>query len=262
MSQVYKSVATTSLPVRSQPPTITWGPRAAPILVVIPAALNIAVLYVNRNTYTGQLLSWSTSNRGAVQVVIQVISSILAFFWLYSIRTVISLWTRHRLSGSQIKLNTLRLWSALSLATPNWDLPWSKALVALGFFTFTLLPATLWAGALTPSLTEECQNVTIRSQYYTHQLFDQHQRSTSTRVVADKKQFLVQNTTLLSWEVFWYRSKLMGLSPPAPYVPTKQTYSLLFQARHQAPKHLIDATRNGICRIIPIWAVPTVSEAE
>lgn len=168
MSQLYKSVATTTAdqpPLRSQPRTITWWPKAAPILIVIPATLNIALVYVNKQTYSGQLLSWSINNRGTVQVVIQVISSVLSFFWLYSIRTVISQWTRYRLSGSLVKLNTLRVWSAISLATTNWDLPWSKALVALGFFTFTLLPATLWAGALTPSLTERMQNVRILSEY-------------------------------------------------------------------------------------------------
>lgn len=173
MSQVYKSVATTTADqapsqVRSQPHTITWWPKAAPILIVIPAALNIAVLCVHKNTYSGQLLSWSINNRGTLQVVIQVIYSILSFFWLYSIRTVISQWTRYRLSGFQVKLNTLRLWSAISSAATNWNLPWSKALIALGFFAFTLLPATLWAGALTPELTEKTQKVSIRSQYCIH----------------------------------------------------------------------------------------------
>lgn len=166
MSKFYKSVATTTAdhpPLRSQPRTITWWPKASPILIVIPTALSIALLYVNTHTYSGQLLSWSINNRGAVQVVIQVISSILSFFWLYSIRTVISQWTRYRLSGVPVKLNALRLWSAISLATTNWDLPWNQALVALGFFAFTLLPATLWAGALTPSLTERLQVVGILS---------------------------------------------------------------------------------------------------
>lgn len=180
MLQVYKSVATTTAdqapsPVRSQPRTITWWPKTAPILIVIPTAVNIAVLCVHSKTYSGQLLSWSINNRGTVQVVIQVLSSILSFFWLYPIRTVISQWTRYRLSGFQIKLNTLRLWSAISLATTNWDLPWNKALIALGFFAFTLLPATLWAGALTPALTEERQNVSIRSQCCIQELSDQPQ---------------------------------------------------------------------------------------
>lgn len=137
MSQIYKYVATTTADhpaLRSQPRTITWWPKAAPILVVVPSALSIALLYINKHTYSGQLLSWSINNRGAIQVVIQVISSILSFFWLYSIRTVISQWTRYRLSGSPMKLNTLRLWSAISLATTNWDLPWSKGFVALVFF--------------------------------------------------------------------------------------------------------------------------------
>lgn len=170
MSSVYKSVATTTpdqppLRVRSQPRTIAWWTKAAPILIIIPTALNIVVLYLNRNTYTGNILSWSTNNRGAVQVVIQVLSSVLSFFWLYSIRTVISQWTRYRLSGFPVKLNTLRLWSAISLAATNWDLPWGKALVALGFFAFTLLPATLWAGTLTPSLTEDFHDVSILGQY-------------------------------------------------------------------------------------------------
>lgn len=175
MSSVYKSVATTTadqppLRVRSQPRTIAWWTKAAPILIIIPTALNIAVLYLNRNTYTGNILSWSTNNRGAVQVVIQVLSSVLSFFWLYSIRTVISQWTRYRLSGFPVKLNTLRLWSAISLAATNWDLPWGKALVALGFFAFTLLPATLWAGTLTPSLTEDFHDVSILGQYPTQKV--------------------------------------------------------------------------------------------
>lgn len=169
MSQVYKSVSTTNAslaPFHPQPRTITWWSKASPTLILLPAALSVAMLSVNGHTYTGQLLRWSINNRGVVQVVIQLISSILSFFWLYSIREVISQWTRYRLSGPPVDLNRLRLWSAISLATTNWDLPWAKALVAMGFFTVTLLPATLWVGALTPSLTEQSREVSILGQYY------------------------------------------------------------------------------------------------
>jgi hypothetical protein len=131
-----------------------WS-RTVPFLIVIPVAvsLSIAILHVRHYKSSGILHRWSVHNRSLVQAVVHVLSSLLAILWVAPLCTSITHLTRQHLVRRNINLNTLRLWSAVTLARTDWNLPWISALVTLGFCFLTYLPATLWAGALSPALT-------------------------------------------------------------------------------------------------------------
>lgn len=131
--------------------------KLRPFCIFIPTGISLCVLVLHTRQYknSGKLYEWSTSSRTLVQVVVHILSSILAVFWTYSICNLISHWTRHRISNHSVNLNTLRLWSALRQGRTDWDLPWIFTLATLAFFTLTYIPATLWAGALTPSVSRK-----------------------------------------------------------------------------------------------------------
>jgi hypothetical protein len=133
----------------------SWRTRLLPFCIVIPTFVSLCVvsLHARRYTDTGKLYQWSTSNRALVQVVVHIVSSLLALLWTYSICTLMSQWTRHRMSHESVNVNTLRLWSALMQNRADWSLPRISVSATLAFLILGYVPATLWAGALTPAVT-------------------------------------------------------------------------------------------------------------
>lgn len=143
---------------------VRWWSKLIPFAMLIPTAVSLTVgalrmrHYKNSNT----LYLWSVHSRSLVQVIVHILSSILAILGAVPLCTSITHLTRRHLAQSEVKLDTLRLWSAMTLAKTDWNLPWTSALVTLGFCFLTYLPGTLWAGALSPSLTYQVlENISL-----------------------------------------------------------------------------------------------------
>ncbi|KAF2501294.1 hypothetical protein BU16DRAFT_555787 [Lophium mytilinum] len=139
---------------------IQWWTKLVPFYVIIPVAVSLAIeiLHIRLYKNTESLYRWSTYDRTSVQVIVHILSTILAILLVYPVCTVLSFWTRHRLSRRDVGLNRLRLWSAMVQGRLDWSLPWLPSLLALGFFALTYLPAAVWAGALTPVLTVKVEH--------------------------------------------------------------------------------------------------------
>jgi hypothetical protein len=134
----------------------SWWSKLVPYLIVVPTIISMVIGSLQVRKYAdsgGYLYEWSMTSRALVQVFVHVLSSILSILWVYPVCTVVSHWTRNRLAERHVNLNTVRLWSAFTQARTDWNLPWPFASLSLAFFTMTYVPATLWAGALTPSFT-------------------------------------------------------------------------------------------------------------
>jgi hypothetical protein len=129
--------------------------KLAPLCILFPTGVSLTILTLHLRHYKddGLLYRWSASNRVLVQVVIHILSSILGVLWTYPICTVISHWTRYRLSKRSVNLDTLRVWSAVTQARADWNLPWGYMIATLVFLATSYVPAALWAGALTPAFT-------------------------------------------------------------------------------------------------------------
>jgi hypothetical protein len=132
-----------------------WWSKLIPFAILIPTVVSLSVgaLHLRHYKNSSTLYVWSVHSRALVQVIVHVLSSLLAILWVVPLCTSITHLTRRHLAERDIKLDTLRLWSAMTLAKTDWNLPRSSALLALGFCLLTYVPATLWAGALSPSLT-------------------------------------------------------------------------------------------------------------
>jgi hypothetical protein len=132
----------------------SWWSRLIPLYIFIPTAVSLCVFTLHTLQYrnTDKLFEWSRSSRTVVQVIVHILSSFLALLWTYSICTLIGHWMRHRLSHESVNLNKLRLWSALTQSRADWNLPWKSVSATLGFLALNFIPATLWAGALTPNI--------------------------------------------------------------------------------------------------------------
>jgi hypothetical protein len=133
-----------------------WWNKLIPYLIVVPMIISIVIGSLQLLEYAdskNSLYEWSVTSRALVQVFVHVLSTLLSVLWVYPLCTVISYWRRNRLAERYVNLNTVRLWSAFTQAQTEWNLPWAFALFSFVFFTIMYVPATLWAGALTPSFT-------------------------------------------------------------------------------------------------------------
>ncbi|KAF9690551.1 hypothetical protein EKO04_011304 [Ascochyta lentis] len=132
-----------------------WWTKLVPLCILVPTCVSLFILTLHIRQYkdSGTLYGWSTSYRVLVQVFVHVLASVLGALWVFPTCTIISHWTRHRLSKKSVNLDTLRLWSAITQARADWNLPWAPAFATLAFLVLNSVPAVLWAGALTPAFT-------------------------------------------------------------------------------------------------------------
>lgn len=132
-----------------------WWLKLIPFCVFLPTGTSLVILTLHLRLYktSGILYEWSTSSRVLTQVVVHILSSALSALLVLSICTIVSQWTRHRLSEKSVSLDTLRVWTAVIQTRMDWNLPWALKLTTLLFFAFSYIPAVLWAGALTPVIT-------------------------------------------------------------------------------------------------------------
>ena len=98
----------------------------------------------------GPAQEWINDNRATTQIIVQLASGILGVCNVLVARKLINFSSRLALCKQAISLDTLKLLSALSIDRFDFSLH-SRHLPILVFFsTITILPAALWAGALTP----------------------------------------------------------------------------------------------------------------
>ena len=141
-----------------------WWHRSLPLLSILITTLISVVLGILHNssvTISGALSHLVSSDRGTVQVIVQVMSYALGALSVSSICNVLNYQSRSALYQRDHHLNSLRLWSALSQASVGWNLPFLPKFGTMVFWGMTLIPASIWTGALTPREITLTQNATL-----------------------------------------------------------------------------------------------------
>jgi hypothetical protein len=78
----------------------------------------------------------------------------------------INLSTRAFFAHGTFSLDLIKLVNALCGQRLDWSLPWPSRLILLAFFALNLLPAALWAGAITPVTASQTTTDTIPLPLY------------------------------------------------------------------------------------------------
>ena len=141
-----------------------WLYRFFPLIIIFVATVISVVLgYLRYQSYTttGELFVLVQSNRGTVQVVVQIISQALGALSVLSISAVLNYQSRSSLYNEEFSLNSLRLWAAFSRASIDWNLPVLPRAGTIAFRLLTIVPAAIWTGALTPQSTGQIQNAEL-----------------------------------------------------------------------------------------------------
>ncbi|KIW12586.1 hypothetical protein PV08_09864 [Exophiala spinifera] len=128
------------------------------VVILLTSLIAIAVLVIKDRRSTGTFYGFVTSHRDTIGLLIQVVSAVLGAGQIFAITSLINLSARVRMqTGCPVAFQQLKFLVAITSGASRalrGSLPVEWLTVAL-IITLTLkLPAALWAGALTPILTD------------------------------------------------------------------------------------------------------------
>ncbi|KAL2037397.1 hypothetical protein N7G274_009882 [Stereocaulon virgatum] len=134
--------------------------RLQPVLELLLPTITVSILLSNGDrSYTRIFYHFVKSNQATMQIIVQVISHILAMLQVSSMCAVLNLSTRYRSLHQSTSLQDICLWIALSTARVDLNLPMPRLLIVSAFVAATLLPGALWAGALSPLFVLKTQGL-------------------------------------------------------------------------------------------------------
>ena len=134
--------------------------RFLPMVQLFLPTLAICVLsWIGDRKFTSLLYNYLKRDQATVQVAVQVVAHILAALQIASLCSAFNLSTRYRIPKHSITLKDLELWTAISRAHVDLNLPWPYLIATLAFVAASLLPGALWAGALSPLFVPESKDL-------------------------------------------------------------------------------------------------------
>lgn len=129
----------------------TMSARLHFIIALLPTtALSIAILSIQSAKYTGSILSLVQSNRGSVQIIIQIVSAGAGLLQILALRTTCNSFFRLRIRKTPMCLEKLSLWTAVATAQVDFNLSFRNLVICLLVAVSSVVPGALWTGALTP----------------------------------------------------------------------------------------------------------------
>ena len=194
--------------------------RLIPLLeLAIPTATSLLLYCFGDWQSTGMIHDLVKNHQATSQSLVQVISHILGLLQVSSLCAVLNLSMRYRIMRGSVTLQVLSFLLASSTARIDFYLPRRLLLLNAAFVAATLLPAALWAPAISPLIV-------MKSQELGHQLLPAY--TEGTRAYWDS-QFQLRGPGRGVWNINDHCSLVndkRGLVPSCP-VPTLQGLLLL-----------------------------------
>ena len=194
--------------------------RLIPMLeLVIPTATSLLLYCFGDWQSTGMIHDLVKNHQATSQSLVQVISHILGLLQVSSLCAVLNLSMRYRIMRGSVTLQVLSFLIASSTARIDFYLPRRLLLLNAAFVAATLLPAALWAPAVSPVIV-------MKSQELAQQLLPAY--TEGTRAYWDS-QFQLRGPGRAVWNINDHCSLVndkRGLVPSCP-VPTLQGLLLL-----------------------------------
>ncbi|CAD6583814.1 MAG: hypothetical protein ASARMPRED_001511 [Alectoria sarmentosa] len=109
----------------------------------------------------GFLYNVQNTRRATIQIIVQVLSTVLAGLQLFALSALIKYDTSLSIARRPMTLDTLKFRNAVQLKSLDFDLRFGHTMSLLLLLVAVQFPSALWAGALTPVST----NVEVIRQY-------------------------------------------------------------------------------------------------
>jgi hypothetical protein len=130
--------------------------RMLPLLAIsLPTIVIGYVFALTESGYrsTATLYRLSKDNRVPLQIVVHLLSAVLAVPWTYALAQTFNLYTRTTIGEKAISLDVLRFWTSTSLTRLDLNLSRRRLILCILICAISLLPNFLWTGSLTPQQT-------------------------------------------------------------------------------------------------------------
>ncbi|KAF2800467.1 hypothetical protein K505DRAFT_1523 [Melanomma pulvis-pyrius CBS 109.77] len=129
--------------------------------LVVPTAFSLVLLVASlRGWHSSERYAQTvTDEKSSIAIVVQLFSHSLGLFQICALCVVISLSFQRYASLSPFSLNSLRFVNSAFALRVDWNLPLPFLIPLTLFIAFSLVPAAIWSGALTPNVISK--NVTV-----------------------------------------------------------------------------------------------------
>lgn len=107
---------------------------------------------------TGYFFKLANRFPGSVALVVQILAAFFGLLHVAVICKLINYALRLRLTRVSVSLDVLRTWVDLTIPRIDWDLPLRFFFPVLFIVFLSLVPAALWAGSMTPSVSRTTMN--------------------------------------------------------------------------------------------------------
>lgn len=205
------------------------------LALLLPTAVSILLLSIRNHLWDGSFRNFVNDSRTAVQVIVQILSFVLAMLQIYALRQLFALATRLVLPKRTLSMETLSWWTAISQTKMDSSLPMSYLICTITIVVLTALPSALWAGALTPILSTDLQtNGTIAVPQFT---------ADSMRIWATQFQVRPNGDDLQVWNVLDNCTQIYDLRGFVPTCPVPALQGLLLTSASSATSNSIDEPR-------------------
>jgi hypothetical protein len=108
---------------------------------------------VNEWRATGEIFILANRFPGSVALVVQLLAAFFGLLHVAVICKLINYALRLRLAKVSVSLDVLRTWVDMTIPRVDWDLPLRFFFPVLFVVFLSLVPAALWAGSMTPSVS-------------------------------------------------------------------------------------------------------------
>jgi len=136
-----------------------WGRYNTFYGLSLTTALSTTLLLAQLNEWrvTGQLFALANKFPGSAALVVQLLAASFGLLHLAVICKLFNYALRLRLAHVSVSLDVLRTWVFMTLMRVDWDLPLRFFFPVLFTAFLSLVPAGLWAGAMTASISTTVQ---------------------------------------------------------------------------------------------------------
>ncbi|KAK3652900.1 hypothetical protein LTR56_004848 [Elasticomyces elasticus] len=127
--------------------------KLVPLFInVLPCLLSIWLVIQAPHHYGRTLTSLVSTQRTAVQILVQILSHGLGLMQVYSLRTCLRFTIRLLVFRTPVGLEKLGYWAALTSGQIDTTLPARLLFMCASLVALSVVPGALWTGALTPLL--------------------------------------------------------------------------------------------------------------
>ena len=119
---------------------------------ILPLLVSTSLLVLIDRRSTGSLLSFISTNRATVQIIVSIVSSTLACLNVYTMTKLLNLATRIHLLRQSLSLTMIKFIGVVATGRLATDLPAVMSIMSVILVLLFAIPNVLWTGALTPIL--------------------------------------------------------------------------------------------------------------